>query len=277
MTDDTFEDDGGSRQRRWRGAFSWVSLLGLGWLVYEMTALPALGILSVCIKFGWERFRTAYWLYRVDPVRRRAWACFALYVASGLWRVAGGASLLTAAFFVELLILFDLGMPRPPAGLLPAVRATAWTLGSTILGAAAVGCVACCLTVKYRLKVWLHPSLDAARRQQLWPPPDRSSADENRAEVILATGAAVTLLAAYMAALRGLDKVLLQLVDHTTRNLLVAFVPPGFLLLFIVCAGRHRQPGQRPLAPFLASRPSECWGDADRLEVTVFNPPDVLA
>ena len=66
----------------------WALLLIVAWLVFELTAQPALAVAAVCVKFGWEDFRTARWLRRSDPDRLRGRACFWLYVASGLWKTA---------------------------------------------------------------------------------------------------------------------------------------------------------------------------------------------
>ena len=68
--------------------FSWTGLLMLGWLIYELTAQAALGVMALCVKFGWEDFCTAVWLRRKDPIRSRAKVGFWMYLASGLWKSA---------------------------------------------------------------------------------------------------------------------------------------------------------------------------------------------
>src|SRR5947209_18895965 len=70
--------------RGWHGPFTWTGLLAVGWVLYELTAQPAVGAVAVCLKFGWEDFRTALWLRRRDPDRRRGRACFWLYAGNGL-------------------------------------------------------------------------------------------------------------------------------------------------------------------------------------------------
>ena len=54
--------------------FTWLGLLALAWIIVELTHQPALGAVAVCLKFGWEDFRTARWLYNTDPQlwRRRS-------------------------------------------------------------------------------------------------------------------------------------------------------------------------------------------------------------
>src|SRR6266566_1511806 len=88
MENGTHEANERRSARRWRGAFTWTGLLVVGWALYELTTQPALGAVAVCLKFGWEDFRTARWLRRRDPDRRRGRACFWLYVGNGLWKTA---------------------------------------------------------------------------------------------------------------------------------------------------------------------------------------------
>jgi hypothetical protein len=93
-----FPDDSGGEPPRWRRPFTWVTLVAIGWVLYELTARPALGSVAVCIKFGWEDFRTALWLRRRDPYLLRGRACFWLHLASGLFRIASVAGLMSIAF-----------------------------------------------------------------------------------------------------------------------------------------------------------------------------------
>src|SRR5579864_658654 len=77
---------------------SWPMLFVIGWLVYELTTKPTLGAVAVCLKYGWEDFRAAIWLRRVDPRRLRGRACFWLYLAWGLTKTAAVACLMSIAF-----------------------------------------------------------------------------------------------------------------------------------------------------------------------------------
>src|SRR5205807_7892047 len=97
MKTQNHEDDERRPARRWHGAFTWTGLLVVGWMLYELTAQPALGAVAVCLKFGWEDFRTARWLRRRDPERRRGRACFWLYAGNGLLKTAGVAFVMTFA------------------------------------------------------------------------------------------------------------------------------------------------------------------------------------
>src|SRR4051794_36905981 len=82
----------------WRPTPPLPLLLVVGWVLYELTAQPALGVAAICLKFGWEDFPPAFWLRRNDPQRTRADACFWLYIASGVWKAAITASVMIFAF-----------------------------------------------------------------------------------------------------------------------------------------------------------------------------------
>src|SRR5436305_6385075 len=75
-------------RRRTRRLLSWTAVVALGLLVYEFTTQPALGAAMLSLKFGWRDFRAALWLRRTDPDPGRGRACFWLYGANGLWKIA---------------------------------------------------------------------------------------------------------------------------------------------------------------------------------------------
>src|SRR5690606_5475257 len=67
----------------------WLSLpflLVVSWACYELTSQPSLAAMLLCLKFGWEDFRTGWWLRRTDPLRPRGAAGFWLYTSWGLWK-----------------------------------------------------------------------------------------------------------------------------------------------------------------------------------------------
>src|SRR5262245_29129752 len=105
LTDDAEAGRGCTRH------LTWPVLLGLGWLIYELTHKPALGAMAVCLKFGLNDFRTARWLSRIDGDRGRAHSCFWLYLATGLYKTAITGSVLAIAI---TLLAAVLGPRRPP-------------------------------------------------------------------------------------------------------------------------------------------------------------------
>ena len=65
----------------------WWLILAVACVVTELTAHPAIGVSVLCLKFGWDDFRTSAWLRHRDPNRQRGEVCSWFYLASGLWRV----------------------------------------------------------------------------------------------------------------------------------------------------------------------------------------------
>jgi hypothetical protein len=80
----------------------WSVLLFVAFLIYEVTARPAFGIVILCSKFGWDTFLTGYWLWRVDSNVSRGRSFFWFNLAWGFIKVFYAASglclLLTLAF-----------------------------------------------------------------------------------------------------------------------------------------------------------------------------------
>jgi hypothetical protein len=160
-------------QRR-RGSRSlWLLLLMLAWLIYELTARPALAIVVCCFKFGWEDLRTALWLRRRDLRRGRAWASCLLYLAFGLWKTACIACLL----MLMMVPLFEMAKQAPFAG--------RWQLNQDLAEQAAVIgivlCVGLCLASITTLlavtlgawsgcKLWVDGQVHWDRRENRWPP-----------------------------------------------------------------------------------------------------------
>ena len=83
--------------KRSHSRFIWLILIGLGFLVYELTAQPALGVSLASIKFGWNDLLSARWFRRTDPDRRRGRTYFWLYLASSFWKIAITATILMFA------------------------------------------------------------------------------------------------------------------------------------------------------------------------------------
>src|ERR1700756_1259265 len=91
----------------------WSVMLLLGFLLYEWTAQPALGIVVVCSKIGWKDFRTGFWLLQTDPRRSRGWANGCLYLASGTWNtLLLGLALIPLLCFLFLFVLQLLGWQK---------------------------------------------------------------------------------------------------------------------------------------------------------------------
>lgn len=244
MAYDTGEPD--ARSSRWSGVLLLSLLLVVGWVLFELTAQPALGVAAVCIKFGWEDFRTAWWLRRSDARVSRACACFWLYVASGLWKIAITASVMIFAYiFLKL------------TGALPGKQAARHVYGSvlTAFGGIALATVTACWAVFLAFlggdKLWLNHGVHRARRRNIWPPPG-SEMSSNLAGTLLGTtlfAFGVPLLLAGMVAI--------------IMNIGRAWLSFGLPVLAVAWALFLRWPIQRVVSPRLfAASPEECWQTA---------------
>jgi hypothetical protein len=244
---------------RWRGHLTLPMLLLLGWLLYELTAQPALGVAAVCLKFGWEDFRTACWLRRRDPVRGRARACFWLYTASGLWKSAITASVMIFAFaFLKGMQANAGGGQARLGGELPpqVIGALLTAFGSYVLSSLAT-CAAVWLALWYRIKLWLDAGVHRARREGLWPPPDYRDLRTNKAGRVVLTALVLTLftcgfttLVAVALGLGGRRPDAFGLLAIMGTLLLLMFVGPVLILAGRDLLVRH----------VFAATPSECWG-----------------
>lgn len=146
-----------SALRRCCNSLSGPLLIGIGLIAYELTAQPVLGALIAFSKSGWDDLLTACWLRRRDPDRRRAAACFWLYLASGAWKVAITAYLATGVLVWSGMCDFL------PAAFLEAVIGIALCTLATVWGAL--------LAWRNDTPVWVSSNVRRARRKQLWPPP----------------------------------------------------------------------------------------------------------
>ena len=77
-------------ERPWQRHLTLPGLLALGWLIFEATSQPALAVVVVCVKFGWNDLLTAYWLRVRDPEPGRGRACFWLYLTGAFWKMGVG-------------------------------------------------------------------------------------------------------------------------------------------------------------------------------------------
>lgn len=252
------------RASRWANVLSVPLLLVMGWMLYELTAQPALGVAAVCVKFGWDDFRTAWWLRRRDPDWRRARACFWLYLASGLWKLAISASLMIFAF----IILKLMGALGPRAG--RHVAGALLTAFGGIALATATSCWAIALALLWRLKLWLNSGLHVARRRDYWPP-DGVAGKHNGAGLLLGTTLFATLVPVLLlGVVVGVTETMGPLNQGGPAPFVVLFGFPALclLLMLVLIHGIRRVLGPRVFAAI----PAECW----TLTQVKEEPPPVL-
>lgn len=253
----------GSRQDRKterRGWFdrlhlSWPMLLLVGWLLYELTTQPMLGAVAVCLKYGWEDFRAAIWLRRADPWRLRGRACFWLYLAWGLAKIAGVAGLMSLAFAIA--------SPKGAAAQGPRREAIMIMIGWTGLTTLA-GLVCSMLTFGYAVvlarwggyQLWLSRDVHRARRRNDWPPYDPDNIQSNRLEVMLVGALFVFFISSFLLVL--LTTIMFAPFDGLLMFVFLMLLMFGIPVLLLHCRDRIGR-------WLIASHPSECW---DREAVT---------
>lgn len=244
-----------AKRRGWfsRLNLSWPMLFLAGWILYELTTQSTLGAAAVCFTYGWEDFRAAIWLRRVDPWRLRGRAGFWLYLAWGLTKTGSAAIVMSLA-----LVVISLKVPalQGPGG--AAIMAmAAWTGLATLAG---LGCAI--LTLAYAValarwggfKLWLSRDIHRARRYNYWPPYETSVAEDNRLETLLVG----PLLIFFVALVPGGILFFLLLIPIIARFSYFIGIALGFYLLVAapVLTLRYLDQMHRWL---IASHPGECW------------------
>lgn len=176
MTDDVrrgevFEIEPSER----RGAFfhlPWWLIAMAAFAVAELTAHPSIGVIVLCLKFGWNDFLTALWLRRRDPERKRGKICSWFYFASGLWRVCMWSFLLlfmTLAFSVMVeLKQAQAGAPGNDPMIEAITCLIVWLVSSAF--ATLYSLLAIIFAWRDKTKIWVSGSLSDSRRSGDWPP-----------------------------------------------------------------------------------------------------------
>jgi hypothetical protein len=207
MDDEAFDDSGTVTPARWRGAITWSSLVLVGVVLYELTNQPALGTAGLCLKFGWEDFKTANWLYRYDPRRARGRACWWLYTAAGFWKAAGVALLTNAVVILGLAyLLWHARAPAVDRLMRSFVGAGVTTMGGCII-AAFMATVAVGIAWRNGVRLWLDGTATRARRANVWPPVGPDFPRANRLVWLLVTAAYVSYTFAMIVAVQFIERL----------------------------------------------------------------------
>jgi hypothetical protein len=255
----------------WRVPIIWSAFLLIGFIVFEITARPQWGLAFVCLKFGWNYFRSAFWLLRVDPNRQRSWACFWLYLGAGLFK----ASVIALLAMFALTLVEVLCLPANPLGQQALFQKALFEMFLLLLtaflgfGLSAVSTlVAIGLAKRHGIRFWLDGRIESARRSKAWPPYHSSLAhsrlvSKNWASTLIFT-AFVTI--AYLFLVSTLIMVFLAHRNHppvwevVVIACFVSFVMVMYGGLLILCVFRV----QRISFPRLvASSPWECWSSSN--------------
>ena len=229
--------------------FGWWLAILLGWVVFELTAQPILGAFVACLKFGWDEVITGFWLLKLDPFVGRGRACFFLYIAFGLWKIAlySLAFLLGGAILIAVFTKPVNGQNNLPAIQQAILMGTSLSMMIGFLMAIIFSLIGLLLALIYRVKIWLGEAPTLARRHKYWPP---FQGNKNRAPAVLATS--ISLLMAFLSFLLGGIFLSRFFNNENVRVGVVTCLPcfmgvPSFFLIL-------------NLSPrFFAATPLDCW------------------
>ena len=233
----------------------WPLFLLLAWLAFELTANATLSLVLACLKFGANDLRTAWWLWRTDPLRSRAHACAAFYVASGVWKTAL-VPLLTVG-----VIAIAWGVIAPGAlqqahpitrQLVLALNVGLWAATVLIVVASS----AAMLALAARWRVWVHPNVHRCRRAGNWPPSFSPAAhpQANQAVLIMLTAVFAAIIIGPVVTLLLFNLLGPPVALRRILELLVVFgYPIGGVLAFGLLRGK-----------LFAETPWECWPESIR-------------
>jgi hypothetical protein len=159
--------------RRWPVVFSWLGVLVACLALCEMTNYPAVATALLCVKAGFDDFRTANWLRRRDPVPERGRATWWLYVARGFG--VSGIVAVAVSLIVVVVGLFELFWRGGVLG--PWWDRILWTTAGALVPGAACALlsslafrVALFQARRNHLSLWLHGAILRARERDTWPP-----------------------------------------------------------------------------------------------------------
>lgn len=244
--------NGPPRPRR-RHTLGWLLVAAAAFLVFELTASPALTVAVGCLKFGWDELATARWVVGHHPERLTGRVLGCWLTAFGLWKT-------TVVAFVMMFVLIaleDLALGRHRRGARDvseefATASTVWLAGCLLSGAMSVR--ATILAARRGVRVWL------GRRR-------------NWAAAILWTSGIFVLVAAAGAAC-GLQLI----VFHGLALPAGHWAAPGLALLrtlspAVAFVAAYLAPAitflllkDRMESRVVASSPEECWNVAWRVQ-----------
>jgi hypothetical protein len=231
---------------RWHGAITWASLAAAGLILYELTNEPAVGVATLCLKFGWEDFKTGYWLRRVDPGPARGRACWWMFVASGLWKTAALAVGVNLVVIPALHVLPNLNGRLPPNRLWEAFKGAGLTSVACVGLSAVATAWAMGVAARNRVRLWLDGSAVRSRRDGLWPPYVAARRPYNRLKILYFSAFVVIVF------IGGINVIV-----HPLRAMGVGENPATGVAFLLVIVGAVYTEQLRHLV--VANSPAECW------------------
>jgi hypothetical protein len=178
--DEEFDPQG--KPSRWH-LFSLPAFLAIGWVIYEVSHQPGLAAMVMCLKFGYEDFRTALWLHRKDPWPTRGKALRMLYFAAGMWKAAVMGILMVIVILIAIPFVNAIQnapapgpQPNNDKALKDVIQNRELFIGAfgmTLFGqfvASLSTARALQIARNNRISLWLHGAVQFARHRNDYPP-----------------------------------------------------------------------------------------------------------
>jgi len=165
--DENLEDPSLLRQvdhSRRSDTIGWLVLVGLAFLVFELTADSSLAVVLGCMKFGTPELRVARWLRQSDPSPARGRACSWFHVTLAFMRIG------STAFFVLLVLTTITGAGIPQGKLERQLIGALLVILSCFAGAALTSWIAVGYALRHGVRVWMDATAGAALHAGVWPP-----------------------------------------------------------------------------------------------------------
>ena len=163
----------------------WFLVVAIGFLLFELTAQPALVAVAVCSKFGIADFLNGWWLRRTDPIRARGKSCFWFCWSQGLWKTTFVALIAMVMFvlFTGLLNQGGGGNGAKGAGPPDAFFGMAITFLVALILASLTTVIGVLIARIGGMLIWIDGNLTHCRRGKIFPPEEGAT---NRVGYLLA-------------------------------------------------------------------------------------------
>jgi hypothetical protein len=243
----------------WRQRFGTLALVAVGLLVFEVSANPSLGVAIACLKFAWDDARDGVWLRRVDPDRRRGWACCWIYLGVGLLKASliafvGGVAMAVFAYH------FGARLGWPPRLMAAQLLGAFGVMVFGVISSAFASLIAVVIAARSRAKLWVGPEARQARERGEWPPRIAAGgvSRKNRASnalIIMITGVvlvACILLYVFVGIIIPVVRPALRQFEYMVFLVFGVGIPLGAAISDQAIQNEFR-------FRVVAKRPADCW------------------
>lgn len=244
MAQDHFEIEPEPRSWSLLPHWDWVFMISLGWLLFELFAQPAIGVLVASLKAGWPEVMNALWLLRRDDNRSRARTCAIFCIAYGFFRISVMTLLLVLLTY--FILTFVNGPGRGPVQAnQTALKVAGWVIGISFLLTSLISLAGAVLAWVSHCRVWVGYGLRDCRAKDQWPPQPGGS---NAAPTMI--NLAIVATVPFYGVISGL---LILLPNRLLGGILFGAVLIGGAILLL----KANDGVQNRLT---AGAPMQCWG-----------------